>query len=111
VGYQGNNVIITQNVSENTARAEKLDQLNCFDGSKASPPSLGRLTFMSKSMGNHFAVVQTTEQLWTFAVCHVHRRDKGSAAAFFRTDLHPVASPILSRNNIEIGGVGHREND
>ena len=104
---QGNDVLIIQNVSENTARAEKLDQLNCFDGSKASPLSLGRLAYVSKSVGNHFAVVQTTQKLWTFAVCHVHRRDKGLAAAFFRTDLHPVASPILSGDNIEAGRVGH----
>ena len=107
MGNKGNDVLITQNISENTARAEKLDQLNCFDGSKASPLSLGRLAYVSKSVGNHFAVVQTTQQLWTFAVCHVHRRDKGLAAAFFRTDLHPVASPILSGDNIEADRVGH----
>ena len=58
-------------------------------------------------MVDHSAVVQTTKQLWTFTVRHVHRRDKGLAAALFRADLHPVASPILSGDNIEAGRVGH----
>ena len=62
---------------------------------------------LNRSMVDHSAVAQTTEQLWTFAVRHVHRRDKGLAAALFRTDLHPVASPILSGDNIEAGRVGH----
>ena len=64
-------------------------------------------TLSSGSVGGHWSVVQTAEQLWTFAVCHVHRGDKGLAAALFRADLHPVASPILSGDNIEAGRVGH----
>jgi len=30
---------------------------------------------------DHSGVVQTTQQLWPFTVRHVHRGDKGSAAA------------------------------
>ena len=105
--HQRNDLVIIQNVSEVTARAEKFDQLNFFHCSCHSLAKIDRTLQLSQSLDDHSVVMQTTQQLWTFAFRHVHRGDKGPAAAFLRTDLHPVARPVLCGDNIKTGLLSH----
>ena len=105
--HKRNYLIIIQSVPEFTARDKKFDQLNCFHRSCHFLARIDITIQAGQSLDDHSVVMQTTQQLRTFAVRHVHRGDEGSAAAFLRTDLHPVARPVLSRDNIKTGLLSH----